>query len=202
MSDRAPRRRAPGMGPEERRAMIVASALPLVAEYGTAVTTSQIAGAAGIGEATIFRVFTDKAELLDACMTEAVRPDHAVKEIASVPLDQPLAGRLIEAADALGAHLARIGTVAGSLHASGHRRGEAGERPSPSSRETSMETIREAVADLIEPDAASLRFPPGQVAAVFLGLLFARGRSGGPDELRTSDLVELFLHGAVRQEAA
>ena len=59
--------------------MIVAAALPLVAEYGAAVTTSQVASAAGIGEATIFRAFADKEELLDACMIEAMRPDHAVR---------------------------------------------------------------------------------------------------------------------------
>ena len=51
--------------------MIVAAALPLVAEYGAAVTTSQIARAAGIGEATIFRAFKDKDEVLDACVAEA-----------------------------------------------------------------------------------------------------------------------------------
>ena len=85
------------MSPERRKAMIVAAALPLVAEYGTAVTTSQIAKAAGIGEATIFRVFADKEELLDACMNEALRPDHAVEQIASIPLDQPLADRLADA---------------------------------------------------------------------------------------------------------
>ena len=67
------------MSPEQRRTMIVAAALPLVAEHGAAVTTSQIARAAGIGEATIFRVFADKDEVLDECMAEAVRTDHVVR---------------------------------------------------------------------------------------------------------------------------
>ena len=117
------------MSPERRKAMIVAAALPLVAEYGTAVTTSQIAKAAGIGEATIFRVFADKEELLDACMNEALRPDHAVEQIASIPLDQPLADRLAEAIDALGAHLERIGTIANALMAGGHRGRRDGRAP-------------------------------------------------------------------------
>ncbi|MFC9233443.1 helix-turn-helix domain-containing protein [Streptomyces decoyicus] len=103
--------------------MIVAVALPLVAEYGAAVTTSQIARAAGIGEATIFRAFKDKDELLDACVAEAVGTDHALRELASISLDEPLAVRLAEAAEALRAHLERLGTVIGALHASGHRRG-------------------------------------------------------------------------------
>jgi AcrR family transcriptional regulator len=103
------------MTPDHRRAMIVAAALPLVAESGTAVTTAQIARAAGIGEATIFRVFADKEELLDACTAEALSPDHAVRELASISLDEPLAVRLTEAAEALRAHLDRIGAVIGTL---------------------------------------------------------------------------------------
>ncbi|MBT2226413.1 TetR family transcriptional regulator [Nonomuraea sp. NEAU-A123] len=185
------------MSPEERRAMIVAAALPLVAEFGTAVTTSQIARAAGIGEATIFRVFADKDELLDACMVEAMRPDHAVTEIASIPLDQPLAERLADAADALSAHLARMGTVAGVLHSTGHRRGEPGVRPQPGSREASMQLIGDAIADLLEPDQALLRLPAEKVSKVFLGLLFVRSAV-----LPTSELVEVFLHGAIKEELA
>jgi len=177
--------------------MIVAAALPLVAEFGTAVTTSQIARAAGIGEATIFRVFADKDELLDACMVEAMRPDPAVTEIASIPLDQPLAERLADAADALAAHLERMGTVAGVLHSTGHRRGERGVRPQPGSREASMEMMGDAIADLLEPDQAALRLPAEQVSKVFLGLLFVR-----PAVLSTSQLVEVFLHGAVKEEPA
>ncbi|MEU5988018.1 helix-turn-helix domain-containing protein [Spirillospora sp. NPDC047418] len=113
------RRRAPGMSPRQRREMIVRTALPLVAEHGTAVTTGQIARAAGIGEATIFRVFADKDELLDACVAEALRPDHVLAEIEAIPLDQPLPARLTEASAAIEAYLARMGLVIGALHATG-----------------------------------------------------------------------------------
>src|SRR6185369_6484307 len=123
MTEQPVRRRAPGMSPEQRREMIIHAALPLVAEYGTAVTTAQVARAAGIGEATIFRVFADKEELMHACIAEATDPNHVVRELASISLEDPLPDRLIEAADALRAHLARLGAVLGSLHASGHGRG-------------------------------------------------------------------------------
>src|SRR5438477_10912799 len=113
------RRRAPGMSPEQRRDMIVRAALPLVAEFGTAVTTQHVARAAGIGEATIFRVFADKDALLDACIAEALDSTHVLSELGSIPLDQPLAARLIEAVDALRGYLGRMGSVMGALHATG-----------------------------------------------------------------------------------
>src|ERR1041384_7473583 len=109
MSENPPRRRAPGMSPEQRREMIIRTALPLIAEHGTAVTTAQIARAAGIGEATVFRAFADKDELLDACVVEALRTDHVLSEIAAIPLDQPLPARLAEAANAMDAYLGRMG---------------------------------------------------------------------------------------------
>ena len=64
--------------------MIVAAALPLVTEAGANVTTGQVARAAGIAEGTILCVLADKDELLDAVMAEAMRHDHAVREISGI----------------------------------------------------------------------------------------------------------------------
>ncbi|WUO81964.1 TetR/AcrR family transcriptional regulator [Streptomyces caniferus] len=215
MTPASPRRRAPGMSAEQRRAMIVAAALPLVAEYGAAVTTSQIARAAGIGEATIFRVFQDKDEVLDACVAEAVGTDHVLRELATIPLDEPLTVRLTEAAEALRAHLERLGTVIGALHASGHRRGRGpgpgardgnrngdgdGDGPPRDSRAESFATLRNAVVELIEPDRAALRLSPEKVAAAFLGLLFTRLQTPAPDAdapLTPAELIDMLLHGAL-----
>ena len=193
------RRRAPGMSPEQRREAIVRATIPLIAEYGAAVTTSKIARAAGIGEATIFRVFADKEELLNACVAEAVHPDHAIRELASIPLDQPLAERLSEAAQTLQAHLARMGAVAGALYASGQLRRErpGGEVPRGASREKSMARTRSAVAELLEPDKDSLRLPPEQIAAIFLGLLFTQPRTEEEPQVSAQELVDVFLHGAL-----
>jgi AcrR family transcriptional regulator len=183
--------------------MVVRAALPLVAEHGAAVTTLQVARAAGIGEATIFRVFPDKGALLDACVAEALDPEHVLLELRSISLDQPLAARLIEAADALHAHLARMGALIGALHASGHRRPRTTEGdppPEPSvSRDAAQAATREAVAELFEPDQASLRRPAVGLAEVFLGMLFVRSRTlyGNQPQLDTADLVDVLLHGAL-----
>jgi AcrR family transcriptional regulator len=189
------------MSVEQRSAMIVAAALPLVAEYGAAVTTSQVARAAGIGEATIFRAFKDKDEVLDACVAEAVSPDHVLRELASISLDEPLPVRLTEAAEAMRAHLERMGAVVATLHTSGHRRGRTpGDRPVPDSREASMTAIRDGVTELIEPDRAALRLDPGKVASIFLGMLFTqlhRPSDGADPQPAPEELVSVILHGAL-----
>jgi AcrR family transcriptional regulator len=192
------RRRAPGMSAEQRREMIVKAAIPLIGEYGAAVTTSKIARAAGIGEATIFRVFADKEELLDACVAEAMRPDHVMRELGGIPLGQPLADRLAEAFEALRAHMDRIGAVVGTLHSTGHGRREPREPREARGvgREESMARVRAAVAELLEPDAAALRLPVEQVAALFAALPFVTLREGDQPRLSTRELVDVFLHGA------
>ncbi|MEV6395321.1 TetR/AcrR family transcriptional regulator [Streptomyces sp. NPDC051907] len=208
------KRRAPAMSPQERREMIVRATIPLVIEHGSAVTTRQIAQAAGIGEGTIFRVFADKDELLDACAVEAMSPGNSLAEIAAIDLDQPLADRLAQAAEAMRAHLARIGAVMGALHATGGRaRTEGREHPGPDGsvpdRQTGVAAARDALAELFEPERDTLRLPPQRLALLFFGLLFtstadtgtdadAVGAPGGLGHNREiAELVDVFLHGAV-----
>ncbi|MBM2616040.1 TetR/AcrR family transcriptional regulator [Actinoplanes sp. LDG1-06] len=195
------RRRAPGMTPDQRRETIVQAALPLVAELGAGVTTAKIARAAGIGEATIFRVFEDKEAVLAACTVAAMDPTRVLEELRSIPLDQPLKQRLVDAVDALDAHLGRMGAVIGALRSTGAR-------PAPTSpaarqmstgRESSQQATREAVRELFEPDQDNLRLPTDTVTNTFLGLFYGRGRMPTPvdAEVTNDDLVDLFLHGAL-----
>lgn len=183
--------------------MIVHAVLPLLIEHGTAITTSQIARAAGIGEGTIFRAFKDKDELIDACMIEALRPDHALDAIADIPADLPLEARLLEAADALSAHLDRMGALMGALHASGRSRHRDGERRTSergvqkAGRRESMVAIRSAMIELFEPDQDRLRLPAEQLASLFLALLFGGRRVPDGEIPGPRVLVGVFLHGVV-----
>ena len=61
-----------------------------------------------------------------------------------------------------------------------------------------MTATREAVAELVEPDRAALRLAPDKLAAVFLGMLFSRRPAAGESEPTTEDLVDVLLHGALR----
>lgn len=173
--------------------MIVQAVLPLLVEHGAAVTTSQIARAAGIGEATVFRAFADKDELMVACLTEALRADNAVAAIEAIPLEVPLAERLAEAAAALAAHMERMGALFGALRASGFRR-ERGQHP----KRPGNDAIRDALADLFEPERESLRVPPHHLAAMFTGLLMTRGRMMDEDKPDTAAMIDVLLNGAVR----
>ncbi|WP_086820077.1 TetR/AcrR family transcriptional regulator [Allokutzneria sp. NRRL B-24872] len=181
------------MSVEERRSMIVHAVLPLLVEHGAAVTTSQIARAAGIGEGTIFRAFKDKDELFDACTVEALRPDHVLDAIAEIPLDQPLEKRLAEAAEALGAHLERMSALMAALHPLGRTR----RSPMKSGRRESMNAMREAVTELFAPERDRLRLPADQLASLFLSLLFSGKRLSLEASPTTSQVIDVFLRGAV-----
>jgi len=92
------------MEPDERRAAIVDATLPLLVEHGAAVTTGQIATAAGVAEGTVFRAFVDKHELLWACLDAAVDPAQPVAALAEIPRNLPLSERLHRACGAVAEH--------------------------------------------------------------------------------------------------
>jgi AcrR family transcriptional regulator len=196
------RRRAPAMHPDQRRAMIVAAALPLVIEYGASVSTAKIARAAGIGEGTIFRAFADKDALLAACMAEALRPDDTVAHLETISLDQPLAARLTEAAEVMRGYMTRMGAVAGALASAGRLERPAHAKPGEpgepgNDREAGLAGPRAALAALFEPDQDALRLAPERLADAFQLMLIAAGRPGAPEPLTTDELVDLFLHGVL-----
>lgn len=131
---------------------------------------------------------------MQACVAEALSPEHAIRELDAIDLAQPLPDRLVEAADALQAHMSRMGAILGSLGHGG------GKHPGPvrgAGRNESSARIRSAVAELLEPDRDALRRPPEQIAALFFGLLFTQPRTEDEPDLTPGELVEVFLHGAV-----
>jgi AcrR family transcriptional regulator len=94
----APRKcRAAPLPPSERRAALIAATLPLLLAHGPAVTTRQIAEAAGIAEGTIFRVFPDIESLIQATVDATYDPAQVGKELAAIGDDIPFEHRLVEA---------------------------------------------------------------------------------------------------------
>lgn len=76
--------RAAPLPPAERREAILAAATPLLIARGAAVTTRELAAAAGVAEGTIFKVFADKDDLLRSAVRRAIDPapfERAVREL-------------------------------------------------------------------------------------------------------------------------
>ncbi|MEY2471064.1 MAG: hypothetical protein QOK28_393 [Actinomycetota bacterium] len=69
--------------------MIVDATLPLLLQHGEAVTTRQIADAAGIAEGTIFRAFGDKDEVIAAVLEKALDTTALEDALEKIKLDQP-----------------------------------------------------------------------------------------------------------------
>jgi AcrR family transcriptional regulator len=222
-------RRASGINPEHLREIIVQAALPFIAEAGwETVTTAQIARAAGIDEATLMRVFDGKDAVLTAAVQvyvmTALDPTQVLRELHSIPLDQPLAARLVEAIDALDTYHARAVTLLAPADAAStpHRQPtpDSGTASEPRTRQVNfnyeelrdaarMDVISQAVTKLLEPDQEHLRLPAGTLADAFLGLYSGRKRTPHPQPSRrpteqprrsrlpAEQLVDLFMHGAL-----
>src|SRR3954454_13595571 len=90
------RERARPLSPEERLDKLVDATLNLLREHGRAVTTRQIAEAAGVAEGTIFRVVESNEELVELAITRAFEPGALIDRIAEIDPDQPLHVRLVQ----------------------------------------------------------------------------------------------------------
>ena len=100
--------RAPALPAEERRQAILDATLPLLVERGAAVSTKQIAEAAGIAEGTIFRVFPDKDSLVRAAVERAFDPEPTEQALADIDQAQPFEAQLSAAVTILQDRLAAI----------------------------------------------------------------------------------------------
>jgi AcrR family transcriptional regulator len=179
--------------------MLVATTLELVMESGADVSTRQIAEAAGVAEGTIFRVFDTKEELLRAAWASVFDPSALVTELGKVDRSAGLEDRLGLAVEALQAHVRRVIRVLYALRSAR----EPAMRPTPRTgppghrHPDDAEAILAALVDLIEPDAAQLRFEPQEAARRLHLVTFAGSHPmithGQP--LTAPEIVSLLLDG-------
>jgi AcrR family transcriptional regulator len=192
MTDVQGRVRAAALPLEERRSAIIDATLPLFLERGTALTTREIAQAAGIAEGTIFRVFDDKAALLEAVIEAAL--DTAPTDAAIGAIDAELAfeDRLVAAVEILRQRVLSVFHVFSA--AAGTR------RAIPPGRSADLP----ALTAIFESETERLSSAPADAARVLRGLTFAcvHPAFGADEPLTSAEIVAALLDGIRRRGGA
>jgi AcrR family transcriptional regulator len=190
--------RAAPMSRDDRRAAIVTATLPLLREHGQSVTTRQIAEASGIGEGTIFRVFRDKAELIDACLTAAFDQGPTLESFAAIDRALPLQPRLEAAVQILQDRLLSVAELLTALGFPGPPEGRDRHRIDPRAR-FGHGLLLDALASLVEPDRSRLRTSPAETARIIRLMTFAAShpRITDGEPMSATAIVSVVLHGVL-----
>ena len=177
-------KRATPLPPAARREAIVSAVLPFLVQQGTAVTSRDLARAAGVAEGTIFKAFQDKDDLYAAVMARAIDPEPVERRIEELDPDVPFEERLVIAAVFMQRRLLDIWSLFGSIGAS---------VIPPDQRRMPDST---ALTALFAGDSHLVRIPPAIAARQFRSLVLALSHPILNDPAPPADeIVELFLHG-------
>jgi AcrR family transcriptional regulator len=173
----------------------VEATLPLLLEHGRAVSTRQIAAAAGVAEGTIFRVFDSKDDLVTATIEHALDTRPFLDELRAIDPDQDLRGRLLECVTRLQARFTDVFTLMSAVGMTGPPK--TGHHADDPRRRTG-----ELMVALVAPDADRLTVSPEQLARLVRMVTFAGTHPHLSDgQLLTPDqIVSTLLDGVLKKE--
>lgn len=201
MSVSAPsrRQRVRALAPHERREALINATIPLLRAHGLAVSTRQIADAAGVAEGTIFGVFPDKASLIRAAVIRAFDPGPVVASVANVaaiptlPREHDLRRRLEAVTQILWYRTACNAPLLPAFRSAAF----CSEGGPPREVVAARQRVIDAIAAVIEPDAALLRRNPATTARLLLLLVSGTGTGcfGASEPFDAGEIVSLLLDG-------
>jgi len=185
----ASRERARPLAPEDRRAAILDAVIPLLKERGRAVSTRQMAEAAGVAEGTLFRAFGDKDSLFSAAVERYFDPAPLRDRLRAIDPDEPTEDKVRQFVELF---VERFQGVLGFMSAMAIEPG-----PPPSAREFRDSAWGRTAEHIFRPGELGI---PAETFAFYVRLL-AFGNAipafGDAHPFSPDDLVELVLHGVL-----
>ena len=185
----------------DRRRAILDVVVPLLVAKGSALTTAEVARAAGIAEGTIFRVFPDKCALIYEAVKATMDPTPVADAIRAIGPSASMEAQLGEAVRVLRDHFNRMSSLGESLRGvpalPGAQKRDVGRLIKESST-----VISAALMELFERHRAALRVSPATATAAFRGLVFASAHPLLPprERLAMEETVSILLSGIAKHE--
>ena len=169
--------------------MIIDAVIPLLIEHGRAVTSKQIAEAAGIAEGTIFRAFGDKDTLVKAAIDKYLDPEPLRQALRSIDPGLPLENKVRAMIYLMRERFSSMFRMIAAI---------GGERPPAPNVRNEFPTI---IAEVLAPEAAVLNVPAERVAhfirMVSVASSFPALNEGM--EFSVDELARIVLYGVAGQ---
>jgi len=183
----------PRLSGDDRRAQIIEAVTPAVLEHGLAITTRQLADAAGVAEGTLFKAFGDKESLLLALAEHHLSIDESGEAgvLGLDSLEEVVTWTLRVLVDRMG-FIFRLIMVLGPI----------GQRAAGAAR-ADFEASKHRLAERFVPFRDDLRVPPVVAAEVVRTLAWAAASNWGEQDAVSSvdDILQVLLHGIARTDA-
>jgi AcrR family transcriptional regulator len=178
--------RARPLAPEQRKASIIEACIPLLFEHGAAVTSKQIADAAGVAEGTIFRAFGDKESLIAASVEHFLDPEPIRRSLSHIDPELELEQKVNDILFHLRSRFTGIMGIMSAI----------GTRPTGGNHEIRRQLI-DIITTVLAGEADRLRVTPEQAAYLIRIIAFAASiDSFNSDyQLETAELASFVVHG-------